>query len=66
MNFKSSEILITGGDGMVGSSLKRIIPSAFFVSSRDFDLSYENETTIFLLYHQESILKETVSSYSSG
>jgi len=44
MNYSSNQILVTGGDGMVGHALKKIIPNAFFASSKHYDLTYENET----------------------
>ena len=37
------KILVTGGSGLVGSYLKDIIPSATYVSSRDFNLLEENK-----------------------
>lgn len=36
---KYKRILVTGGSGLVGNSLKKIIPNAFFVSSSDYDLT---------------------------
>lgn len=33
-----SEILVTGGTGMVGKYLKQILPNADYVSSRDYNL----------------------------
>jgi len=44
MNFKKSNILVTGGSGMVGSSLKKILPNATYVSSKTCDLRKEKET----------------------
>ena len=32
------KILVTGGTGMVGNSLKKVLPSAIYVSSSDYDL----------------------------
>jgi GDP-L-fucose synthase len=37
-------ILVTGGSGMVGNSLKKIIPNAFFISSENYDLKSDNDT----------------------
>jgi GDP-L-fucose synthase len=39
----SKEILITGGTGMVGTSLKYILPDAIYISSKDYDLTDEYE-----------------------
>jgi len=35
--------LITGGSGMVGQSLKKLLPDAIYISSKDFDLTKEND-----------------------
>ena len=35
------EILITGGSGMVGNSLKKLLPTAIYISSKDYDLTDE-------------------------
>ena len=34
-------ILVTGGSGMVGKSLKKFLPNATYLSSKDFDLTKE-------------------------
>ncbi len=39
MNYKN--ILVTGGSGMVGKSLKKILPNAIYLSSKEFDLTKE-------------------------
>lgn len=36
-------ILITGGSGMVGKSLYKLIPNAIYISSKDYDLTIEDE-----------------------
>ncbi|MCO6509255.1 MAG: NAD-dependent epimerase/dehydratase family protein [Aridibacter famidurans] len=36
-------ILVTGGSGLVGSHLKRFLPNASYISSRDFDLTREKD-----------------------
>lgn len=40
---KENKILITGGSGMIGSALREIIPNAQFVSSKEYDLTIEDE-----------------------
>lgn len=40
---KMKKILVTGGSGLVGTHLKRIMPEAIYVSSKDFDLTDCNE-----------------------
>jgi GDP-L-fucose synthase len=42
-----SKILVTGGSGMVGQSLKKILPQAKFVSSKDCDFSKRGDTIDF-------------------
>jgi GDP-L-fucose synthase len=37
------KILITGGSGMVGKSLKQYLPNAVYISSKDYDLTSEND-----------------------
>jgi GDP-L-fucose synthase len=36
------KILVTGGSGMVGKSLKKLLPNATYLSSKDCDLTNEN------------------------
>ncbi len=41
-------ILVTGGTGLVGSHLKRFLPDAEYISSKDFDLTLESDVrTLF-------------------
>ena len=35
--------LVTGGSGLVGKYLKKILPNATYISSKDYDLTSENE-----------------------
>lgn len=37
------KILITGGSGLVGNHLKEILPSATYISSKDYNLTSESE-----------------------
>jgi GDP-L-fucose synthase len=37
------KILVTGGTGMVGKSLKKYIPEAEYISSKDYDLTSEEQ-----------------------
>jgi GDP-L-fucose synthase len=36
-------ILVTGGSGLVGNYLKKILPDAVYISSKDFDLTDQNQ-----------------------
>lgn len=39
---KYKKIVVTGGSGMVGRSLKKILPDAIYLSSKSYDLTSEN------------------------
>ena len=34
-----NKILVTGGSGLVGKYLKKILPNAKYISSKDYDLT---------------------------
>jgi nucleoside-diphosphate-sugar epimerase len=36
-------ILVTGGTGQVGKELQKLLPNAYYIGSKDFDLTNENE-----------------------
>ena len=38
-----SKIVVTGGSGLVGKALKKYLPNAIYLSSKDFDLTNEKE-----------------------
>jgi GDP-L-fucose synthase len=40
------KILVTGGSGMVGKSLKQYLPNATYVSSKNYDLTSENDVNM--------------------
>jgi len=42
-NLKNKRIIVTGGSGLVGNSLKKFLPEAIYLSSKDFDLRSESE-----------------------
>lgn len=48
---KYNKILITGGSGMVGQSLEKIMPNAIFLSSKDGDLTKESHIRDLLDKH---------------
>lgn len=43
-NIVYKKILVTGGNGMTGKSLKKIMPNAYYLSSKDCDLRNYDET----------------------
>jgi GDP-L-fucose synthase len=46
---EKNKIVVTGGSGMVGKSLKRIMPNAIYLSSSDYDLT--SERGVAQMYH---------------
>ena len=50
-----SKILVTGGSGMVGKALKKLIPKAVFLSSSEYDLRNQDQT--FDLFHSVKPVK---------
>jgi GDP-L-fucose synthase len=51
------KILVTGGTGMVGSSLKEILPSATYVSSSDYDLRIkEHARNMFIKHSPDAVI----------
>lgn len=49
-------ILVTGGSGMVGRSLKDIIPDAIYLSSKDCDLTNPLETELLIKKHKPDVI----------
>jgi GDP-L-fucose synthase len=50
-------ILVTGGSGLVGRHLKKILPEAIYISSKDFDLTNEQDViSMFELYKPTSVI----------
>lgn len=50
-------IVVTGGSGLVGSYLKKILPDAIYLSSKDFDLTKESDIDSMLSrYKPERII----------
>lgn len=46
---EQNKIVVTGGSGMVGKSLKKLIPGAIYLSSKDYDLT--SERGVAQMYH---------------
>lgn len=51
-----NKILVTGGSGLVGSYLKNILPEAIYVSSKDFNLTLENDVIKMFNMYNPSIV----------
>jgi GDP-L-fucose synthase len=47
-----SKIVVTGGSGLVGKALKKYLPNAVYLSSKDFDLTTENGVKSMYLKHK--------------
>jgi len=43
------KILVTGGSGMVGKSLKKYLPNAIYISSKDYNLT--SETQVYQMFN---------------
>lgn len=51
-----NKILVTGGSGLVGKYLKKILPDAVYISSKDFDLTTENGVQRMFLKHKPNVV----------
>lgn len=51
-----TKIVVTGGSGMVGRSLKKILPEAVYLSSKDYDLTSEKGVAQMYFYHRPTVL----------
>lgn len=51
-----SKILITGGSGLVGKYLKKILPGAIYISSKDYDLASEIQVQKMFLKHKPNVV----------
>lgn len=54
MEYKN--ILVTGGSGMVGKSLKELIPQALYISSKDCDLTNPIEVELLIKTHKPEVI----------
>ena len=52
----NKNILVTGGSGMVGRSLKDIIPDAIYLSSKDCDLTNPIEVELLINTHKPDVI----------
>jgi GDP-L-fucose synthase len=50
-NLIMKKILVTGGSGLVGNYLKKIIPNAIYITSKDYNLIKENEVKQMFIDH---------------
>jgi GDP-L-fucose synthase len=50
------KILVTGGSGLVGKYLKKYLPNAIYLSSKDFDLTTEEGVKLMYLKHKPDIV----------
>lgn len=50
------KILVTGGSGLVGGYLKKYLPDAVYLSSKDFDLTTEDGVKLMYLRHKPDIV----------
>lgn len=50
------KIVVTGGSGMVGRSLQKILPNAKYLSSKDYDLTIREGVEAMYLHEQPDVL----------
>ncbi|MFH1581720.1 MAG: GDP-L-fucose synthase [Pseudomonadota bacterium] len=51
------KLLVTGGTGLVGNALKKLSPDAVYLSSRDFDLTKEDQViAMYEKYRPEKVI----------
>jgi GDP-L-fucose synthase len=50
------KIVVTGGSGMVGRSLKKILPNAVYLTSKDYDLTYREGVELMLNQKQPDVV----------
>jgi GDP-L-fucose synthase len=52
-----SKIVVTGGSGLVGKALKKYLPNAIYLSSKDFDLTTEDGVkSMYELYKPKTVI----------
>jgi GDP-L-fucose synthase len=52
----NNKILVTGGSGLVGKYLKKILPNAIYISSKDYDLTSEKGVQKMFLKHKPDVV----------
>lgn len=53
---KNKKIIVTGGSGMIGNSLKKILPNAIYLSSKDYDLTSKSEIKSMITLEKPDIV----------
>ena len=53
---ENKKILVTGGSGLVGKYLKKILPDAIYISSKDYDLTSEDGVKRMFLKHKPEVV----------
>ncbi len=53
---KYNKIIVTGGSGMVGKSLQKILPEATYLSSKDFDLTTREGVQYMMYKHEPDVI----------
>ncbi len=51
-----SKIVVTGGSGLVGKALKKYLPNAVYLSSKDFDLTNENQVKSMYEWYKPEVV----------
>ena len=50
------KIIVTGGSGLVGKSLRKFLPNAVYLSSKDYDLTTENGVRTMYLSQKPDVV----------
>jgi GDP-L-fucose synthase len=53
---KQRKVLVTGGNGMVGKHLQKMMPTAIFVSSSDYDLTSYPQANLMFYEHKPDVV----------
>ena len=49
-------IVVTGGSGMVGKGLQKLYPNAVYISSKNYDLTDQEEVRNMIRYYNPDII----------
>jgi GDP-L-fucose synthase len=55
-NMEQHKIVVTGGSGLVGGFLKKLLPEASFLSSKNFDLTSEGEVIDMFRWYRPRVV----------
>lgn len=56
MKKSNNKILVTGGSGLLGKALQKEFPEAIYISSKDFDLTDQNDVEKMFITHKPNMI----------